>query len=223
MIFTFLFFIFLSISSVKNNQIDCSQELKTSHQREKDLNQTIDQILEAITSLENKILHLEDTIAEVASEATRNTKHIEDNAADIVIVAETISSVKEDVSSVNTTLKEDVSLVNFTLSLEISSLFEDVQTVSSEISNVNSSIHLLIDDNKRDIEDNKKEIEENRQSIYESSLHGQWCAYQDGHFSDSGSLITYDDEPFFADTAHMSNTALNTETGKTLIHHETSK
>ena len=47
------------------------------------------------------ILHLEDTIAEVASDATRNTKHIEDNAADIVIVSETITFV-------NTSLKEDI-------------------------------------------------------------------------------------------------------------------
>ena len=62
-------------------------ELKASRQKEKDLNQTIDQILEDmaqmkknILHLEETILHLEDTVAEVASDATRNTKHIEDNA-----------------------------------------------------------------------------------------------------------------------------------------------
>ena len=112
MIITLLFVASLSISLVENDQIissfvdseevpissdsnseKLSLELKFSRQREKDLNDTINGILEDMDTMRNYIFHLEDTIATVASEATRNTKHIQDNADDIIIVAETVSSV----------------------------------------------------------------------------------------------------------------------------------
>ena len=221
MIFAFLFVFFLSVSSVKNNQVDFPKsdskevhpapdestklfhELKASRQREKDLNETIENILEEMTQMKNNIhqleetiLHLEGSISEVASEATLNADNID-------IVAETISLVREDVSSVNNSLREDVSLVNFTLSLEIRSLFEDLLTVSSEIYNVNSSTNQL--------------IEENKESITELSLHGQWCAYQDQWTSDN-TVISYDSS-FFEDS-NMNNNTFNIGTGETLIKHE---
>ena len=221
MIFAFLFVFFLSVSSVKNNQVDFPKsdskevhpapdestklfhELKASRQREKDLNETIENILEEMTQMKNNIhqleetiLHLEGSISEVASEATLNADNID-------IVAETISLVREDVSSVNNSLREDVSLVNFTLSLEIRSLFEDLLTVSSEIYNVNSSTNQL--------------IEENKESITELSLHGQWCAYQDQWASDND-VISFDSS--FFDDSNINNNSLNIGTGETLIKYE---
>ena len=128
-----------------------------------------------------------------------------------------ITNVAETVSSVNTSLKDEVSSVNFTLSLEIMSLFEDVLTVSSQIYNVNTSTHQLIDGNKRDIEDNKIEIENNLQSITELSLYGQWCAYQDSW--SSSSTITYD-KMFYTNTnMDTLGTVLNTGTGKSIYFH----
>ena len=105
MILTFLLVAFLSISSVMNDQIissyidsqevypshdtkskKLSLELKLSRQREKDLDDTINQILEDMETMRNYILHLEETVTAVASEATRNTKHIQDNADEIINV-----------------------------------------------------------------------------------------------------------------------------------------
>ena len=57
-----------------------------SRQREKDLDDTINQILEDMETMRNYILHLEETVTAVASEATRNTKHIQDNADEIINV-----------------------------------------------------------------------------------------------------------------------------------------
>ena len=241
MIFTFLFVFFLSISSVKNNQVDSPKsvskevhpapdestklfhELKASRQREKDLNETIENILEEMTQMKNSIhqleetiLHLEGSISDVASEATLNADNIDIVADTISLVKEDVSSVnsslREDISSMNNSLKEDVSLVNYTLSLEIRSLSEDLLMVSSEIYNVNSSTHQLILDNKREIEDNQE-------SITELSLHGQWCAYQDGWTSGS-SIISYDS--IFFEDSNINNNALNVGTGETLIKYEAS-
>ena len=162
-----------------------------------------------IHQLEETILHLEGSISEVASEATLNADNIDIVAETISLVREDVSSVnnslREDVSSVNNSLREDVSLVNFTLSLEIRSLFEDLLTVSSEIYNVNSSTNQL--------------IEENKESITELSLHGQWCAYQDQWTSDN-TVISYDSS-FFEDS-NMNNNTFNIGTGETLIKHEAS-
>ena len=205
MIFAFLFVFFLSVSSVKNNQVDFPKsvskevhpapdestklfhELKASRQREKDLNETIENILEEMTQMKNNIhqleetiLHLEGTISDVASEATLNADNID-------IVAETISLVREDVSSVNNSLREDVS-------------------------SVNSSTHQLIEDDKRESEDNQE-------SITELSLHGQWCAYQD-KWTSGNTVISYDSS-FFEDS-NMNNNTLNIGTGETLIKHEAS-
>ena len=57
-----------------------------SRQREKDLDDTINQILEDMETMRDYILHLEETVTAVASEATRNTKHIQDNADEIINV-----------------------------------------------------------------------------------------------------------------------------------------
>ena len=127
-IFTFSLVALLSIYPVKNEKIvyldsedfhpspdlnseklSLELELKFYRQREKDINDTINQILEDMATMRDYILHLEDTITAVASEATRNTKHIQDNADDIIIVAETVSSV-------NDSLKNEVSFVNTSLS-----------------------------------------------------------------------------------------------------------
>ena len=97
MIFIILLVASVSISLVKNDQVFSSfidseevrpshdtnteklfLELKFSRQREKDLNDTINQILEDMETMRDYILHLEETVTAVASEATRNTKNIED-------------------------------------------------------------------------------------------------------------------------------------------------
>ena len=155
MIFYCLFFIVLSLSPVKNNPIDSpksypkedhpasdditklSNELKDSRLREKNLNQTIQEILEEMSQMKNTILHLEETIAEVASEATRNTKHIKDNADDIVTVAETIFFLKTDVSF-----------------------------LTYQINKVNTTTHQLIGDNQKEIEDKQESINELSRRIY---------------------------------------------------------
>ena len=219
-VFTFLLVVSLSISMVKNDRIISSfidskevlpsydanfeklfLEMNSYRQREKDLNDTIDQILEDMETMRNYILHLEDTLADVASEATRNTKHIKDNADEIINVAETVSSV-------NTSLKDEVSSVNFTLSLEIMSLFEDVLTVSSQLYNVNTSTRQLIDGNKRDIEDNL-------QSITELSLYGQWCAFKDKWaVASSGSKITFDKIVHSNNNMNTSDDVLSVESVK---------
>ena len=62
------------------------------------------------------------------------------------------------------------------------------------------------------IEDNKREIEE-------LSLHGQWCAYQNGWSSETA-VISYDSS-FFEDS-NINNNALNVGTGETLIKYEAS-
>ena len=105
MIFIILLVASVSISLVKNDQVFSSfidseevrpshdtnteklfLELKFSRQREKDLNDTINQILEDMETMRDYILPLEETVTAVASEATRNTKHIQDNADEIINV-----------------------------------------------------------------------------------------------------------------------------------------
>ena len=240
MIFYCLVIIFLTISSVENNQIDSpksdskedhsapddvtklSKELQDSRLREKDLNQTIQDILEEMSQMKNTILHLEETIEEVASEATRNTKHIEDNADDIVNVAETITLV-------NTSLKEDVSFISsqiYKVNATTNQLIEDnkrdiednqrfIEENTREIEDNMREIvenKRKIENNTRDIEDNKSQIGENQKIITELSLAGQWCGYKSGWTGGSG-VITYD--TIFEDSS-MNNSALNPGSGETL-------
>ena len=201
MIFIILLVASLPISLVKNDQIfssfidseevrpshdtnfeKLSLELKFSRQREKDLNDTINQILEDMEAMRDYILHLEDSLTAVASEATRNTKHIQDNADEIVNVSESVSSVNVSTHQLIENNKKD-----------IENNRQSIEDNQQSIENNNFSIadnQQVIEENKREIEDNKIEIENNLQSITEMSLYGQWCAYQDSW--SSSSTITYD-------------------------------
>ena len=90
--------------------------------------------------------------------------------------------------------------------------------MSSEIHNVNSSTHQVIDDSlttrkKLRTTGEIEESQESQESITELSLHGQWCAYQ-VLWTSGSAVITFDDGSHFEDT-NMDSTALDTENGET--------
>ena len=201
MFFNFLLVASLSISLVQNDQIissyfdseevrpshdlhneKLSLELKFSRQRERDLNDTINQILEDMEAMRDYILHLEDSLTAVASEATRNTKHIQDNEDEIINVIEAVSSLNTSTHQLIEDNKKDIE--NNRQSIE-----DNQQSIENNNISIEDNLQ-NIEENKREIEDNKIEIENNLQSITELSLYGQWCAYQDSW--SSSSTITYD-------------------------------
>ena len=79
------------------------------------------------------------------------------------------------------------------------------------------------------MEDNSKKVvfcdmtsdsyEDVPQSDEIASLRGQWCGYQNS-WTTASTVINYD--KMFFQESNMNNTALDIETGETLIKHETS-
>ena len=169
------------------------RELRECRQKNRNLNETIDNILEEMADMkeyivrnEEKITQVQSSVALMSHDLDKVEDTVERNSAQITSVFEDVVSLTDDVVSLTISDQQQ--------GFQIEALTEDVKSLNSTY-------------DKQVIM-----IEDNIQRLDTLSTRGRWCGYQDGWSADN-SIITYDSY-FFTDTnMNVSVTPLDITTG----------
>ena len=184
------------------------RELRECRQKNRSLNETIDNILEEMADMKEYIVRNEEKITQVQSSVALMSHELDGVEDDIAVVASTVEKNSDQISSLAgevVSLTEDLSKVSSSVNSNsgqitcateaLVSLTEDVQTLTSS----DQQQETLIEDNIRRLDT--------------LSIRGRWCGYQD-HWTADNSIISYD-SMFFMDTnMNLTETPLDLNTGR---------
>ena len=143
----------------------------------------------SISDVNDQVVHNGERISSVSSSATLNTKHIADNS-------EAIAANTDSISNVATTLTDVISNVSNTLTESISVVSSEVEGNSAQITSVIQDVaSLTSSDQQQNIV-----IEGNIMRLDSLSTRGRWCGYQSSwNYQKGQSTILYE-ELYFSDT-----------------------
>ncbi len=168
------------------------RELSAERAKNRDLNQTISDILDRIADMEKNIMRNEEKITENQSSVVLLTKDVEDLQEEVDGVQDDVASVQGDVASVQgdvVSVTEDVEKN----SANITKVFEDVAAVQGDVAAVKGDVAAVQDDVVSVAED----VERNSAEITTLGVMGSWCAARTSYWS-TGNIgtITYDSLTF---------------------------
>ena len=190
------------------------RELSAERAKNRDLNQTISDILDEMKDMEKNIMRNEEKIIDNQSSVFLLTRDVEDlqddvvtvagdverNSANITKVFEDVASVQEDVAAVHNEViivAEDVEKNEANITI----VFEDVDSLTNSYQQQAIQIDLLTSS------------DHHQDSLIQSlGMRGTWCGHQDIWTTDN-SIITYDKLTLSDTNMNFTGTPLDINTG----------
>ena len=190
------------------------RELSTERAKNRDLNQTISDILEEMEDMKKNIMRNEEKITDNQSSVFLLTRDVEDLQGDVVTVAgdvernsANITKVFEDVAAV----QEDVAAVHN----EVVVVAEDVEKNAANITIVFEDVVSLTNSYQQQaikIDSLTSSDLHQASQIQSLGLRGAWCGHKETWTTDN-SLITYDTLTFSDTNMNITGTPLDINTG----------
>jgi len=177
---------------VPNPYIDCVNveeiliELNAERAKNRDLNQTISDILEEMEDIKKNIM--------------RNEEKITDNQSSVVLLTKDFEDLQEEVDGV----QGDVAAVQS----DVAEVQSDVAEVQSDVAEVRGDVAAVQDD----VVAVANDVGRNFADITTLGTRGIWCAFKYGPWT-TGGTITYDSITFADSNLDITEIPLNIETG----------
>ena len=188
------------------------RELRECRQKNRNLNETIDNILEEMADMKKYIVRNEEKITQVQSSVVLLSHDLEGVEDELTESISGVNSTASRNSAQITSMLED--LVSVTE--DVASLTEDVGTLTEDVMTLTSSDQdqeIMIEDLVSSDQQQETLIEDNIRRLDTLSIRGRWCGYQD-HWTADNSIISYD-SMFFMDTnMNLTETPLDLNTGR---------
>ena len=174
------------------------RRLDSCNHRNKDLNDTINDIQEEMEDMKQYIVRNEERITEVSSRVTLMSKDIMD--------------LNDDIDTVSTSLTETISAVNTSLGTSVDKNSEDISSLSSSVSKNDEEIGQL----SITVEENHQRTDYNRYKIGGLSQYGRWCGFRTYIGGEEDNSVIYYESMFLSNTnMNMTTAPLDIDTGKT--------
>ena len=176
------------------NVEDLQRELIAERAKNRDLNQTISDILERMEEMEKNIMRNEEKITDNQSSVFLLSRDVEENSANITKVFEDVAAVQGDVAAVQEDVEENSAL--------ITNVIDDVVSLTSS-------------DQQQEFQIESLTSSDQQQTMKIKSLgaRGHWCGYQNSWRSTDNSTITYDSIFYSDSNMNITGSPLNNNTG----------
>ena len=193
------------------------QELHECRHQNKNLNDTIDDILEEISSMKDYIIRNEEKITQVSSSVSLLSHDVDNLSEDVSVVADNVDTlaaeltrVSDELAVVNSSLSasvkknsDQISAVNSTLSLSVENNAEGIFVLSEDVLSLTSSL-----------QDQELQVWENIQRLDQLSIKGIWCGVKGSQKKKPNSVINYDSISFSDTNINVTKSPLNIITGQ---------
>ena len=183
-----------SIDNKTVNVEDLQRQLRAEKAKNRDLNQTISDILDRLADVEKNIIRNEEKITENQSSVVLLTRDVEDLQEEVDVVQSDVAAVQGDVAAVQgdvATVQDDVAAVKD----DIVTVAVDVEKNTANITKVFTDIVSLSSSDQQQtmqIESLTSSDQQQTSMIESLSTRGTWCSFKAGPWSTSNSIITYD-------------------------------
>ena len=185
-------------------------ELSAERTKNRDLNQTISDILERMEEMEKNIMRNEEKIIDNQSSVFLLTRDVDDLQEDVATVQDDVVSVTADTerNSANITkVSEDLSAVQEDVVSNFTKVSEDIEENSALITNVFEDVVSLTSSYQQQ----EFQIESLSSQIVSLGARGHWCGYQNTWTSVG--TINYDTITFADSNMNITGTPLDINTG----------
>ena len=202
------------VPSSQNDDCNCAnvdnilKELSAERVKNRDLNQTISDILEELEDIKNSIIRNEEKIIDNQSSVLLLKRDVEDLEEEVEVVQDDVSAVQGDVAAVQgdvSTVQDDVTKVKD----DVAEIQGDVSVVQGDVAAVQGDVSVV----QNDVVAVAEDVNRNSADITSLSTRGTWCSSSYEKWSTVGT-ITYD-HLTFSDSKNMDLTGapLNINSG----------
>ena len=177
------------------------EELRAERAKNRDLNQTISDILAEMEDMKKNIIRNEEKITENQSSVVLLSKDVDDLTEEVAGVHDDVVTVAEDVVIVAGDVERNSAhIANVTG--DVVSLTEDVTSLTDDVGTLTASD-----------QEQEKRIQENIKMLDTLATRGIWCAFHKDSWTASNAIITYDRLIINSNNMNITDTPLDIKTG----------
>ena len=202
-------------SHISNNVEDLQRELIAERIKNRDLNQTISDILERMEDMEKNIMRNEEKIIDNQSSVLLLSRDVDDLQEDVTVVQEDVAAVQDDVISVAADVERNSANITKVSkdvgenSVLITNVFDDVVSLTSSYQQQEFQIESLTSSDQQQA----MEIESLSSQIHSLGVRGHWCAARTTDSWSTVGTITYQRITFSDSNMNITGNPLDINTG----------
>ena len=184
------------------------EELRAERAKNRDLNQTISDILAEMEDMKKNIIRNEEKITENQSSVVLLSKDVDDLTEEVAGVHDDVVTVAEDVVIVAGDVERNSAhIANVTG--DVVSLTEDVTSLTDDFDALADFVGTLTASDQ----EQEKRIQENIKMLDTLATRGIWSAFHKDSWTASNAIITYDRLIINSNNMNITDTPLDIKTG----------